>query len=55
MHRHFTDSHEMAHTWSFNMRNPDEIFRLQKADDDPNTPWTITSTECGSKSTQKMF
>ncbi|CAF3629965.1 unnamed protein product [Fusarium graminearum] len=41
------DSHEMAHTWSFNMRNPDEIFRLQKADDDPNTPWTITSTECG--------
>ncbi|KAF4335146.1 hypothetical protein FBEOM_11009 [Fusarium beomiforme] len=40
-------SHDMAHAWSFDMGNADEIFKLEKANDHPTTPWTITNIKTG--------
>jgi hypothetical protein len=39
----------MAHAWSFNMNNDDEIFQLAKANNHPDTPWTIKHKATGSK------
>ncbi|KAG8675925.1 hypothetical protein FPOAC2_02007 [Fusarium poae] len=41
------DSQKMAHAWEFDMTSNDEQFRLDKADDKPNTAWTITSVRSG--------
>ncbi|KAI6777470.1 hypothetical protein HG530_001415 [Fusarium avenaceum] len=41
------ESHKMAHVWEFSMKNEDEIFVLNKADRNPNTPWTITHKSTG--------
>ncbi|KAJ4114011.1 hypothetical protein NW769_004791 [Fusarium oxysporum] len=41
------DHHDMAHAWSFNMWNDDEVFKLAKANNHPDTPWTITNLASG--------
>ncbi|EMT71699.1 hypothetical protein FOC4_g10010214 [Fusarium odoratissimum] len=41
------DHHDMAHAWSFNMSNNDEVFKLEKANNHPDTPWTITNLASG--------
>ncbi|KAG5661894.1 hypothetical protein KAF25_004133 [Fusarium avenaceum] len=41
------DHHSMAHAWAFDMDNDDEIFKLEKANSHPDTPWTITHKKTG--------
>ncbi|KAF5004996.1 hypothetical protein FDECE_8521 [Fusarium decemcellulare] len=41
------DHHNMAHGWNFDMDSEDQIFRLDKANDHPDTPWTITHLDTG--------